>query len=103
MASIARWTTPSITYKPSAVEIDNITDIYLVIRQSGRVLITKDKDNAFIDENGFMWTLTQEDTALIEAKTNAIVQVDYKTESGMRYTTVPKQFTISDSAIQEVI
>lgn len=103
MGVIARWTTPSILYKPSMVEIENVAEIYLTIKQGGVTVVTKGYEDADITEDGFLWTLTQEDTSALANRRTATVQVDYKTLDAMRYTTVPKQYEIGDSGIQEVI
>ncbi len=103
MAEIARWTTPIITYKPSAVESDSIAEIYLVIKQGGHTLVTKALEDATITDGRFAWQLTQEETSVLASKRNAIIQIDYKANSGMRYTTVPRQYDISESGINEVI
>ena len=102
MAYIARWTTPSITYKPSAVEIANVDEIYLVISQNGVEVIRKDKDDATVSENGFTWYLEQTDTALLNSKRISDVQIDY-TSGTARYTILPRHYEITDSAINEVI
>ena len=60
MNEIARWTTPSITYKPEAVEIANVDEIFLVVKQKGREVLRKGKEDAIVDENGFTWFFTQE-------------------------------------------
>lgn len=99
---IARWTTPTITYKPSQVEMADITDIKMTIRQNGQVVLEKGMEAAQIDENGFAWLLSQEETGLLTQTLLLTVQVDYKTEGGLRYTTVPKTFNVVGSAINEV-
>ena len=103
MARIARLTTPAFTYKPSAVEMSAITKVFLVIKQDGAPLITKDITQATATEDGYTWTLSQEETQLLIARRSVTAQVDYLTSGGTRYTTVPKIYDITDSAINEVI
>lgn len=103
MAEIARWTTPSVTYKPSMVEMAEVDEIYLIIKQNGINIIVKDRGDAEETEDGFTWTLAQEESSTLLSRRNAIIQVDYTTETGGRYTTHPKQFEIGDSGINEVI
>ena len=100
MSNIARWTTPSITFKPSAVEIANVDEIYLVLKMGKKEIIRKDKDDAIIDANGFTWFFSQEDTSLLHG--SATAQIDY-TSGTARYTIDPIQCTITESAIDEVI
>lgn len=103
MAEIARWTTPTIFYKPCAVTIENISEIFLTIKQPGGIEIVKDISAAETSEDSFMWTLTQEDSSKLSSKHSAVIQVDYKTVDDLRYTTVPRNFTIGESGINEVI
>ena len=102
MAVIARWTTPSITYKPSAVEVGNVDKIYMVIKQDDVEKIRKSIDDAIISEAGFTWYLEQTDTSKLAAKVVSAVKFDY-TSGSARYTTLPKRYEITDSAINEVI
>lgn len=102
MSEIARYTTPSITYKPKAVEINAVDQIYLVLKQGEAEILRKGKSEASIDSDGFTWLLTQEDTALLSTKGRCTAQIDY-TSGVARYTTSPRQFTVSESAIDEVI
>lgn len=103
MAQIARLTTPAFTYKPSAVEVPDINKIYLVIKQGATEIVRKDITQASISQDGFTWTLSQTETEMLILKQSAIVQVDYLTTAGMRYTTIPKAYEITNSAINEVL
>ena len=99
---IARYTTPAITYKPSAVEVGSVDEIYLVIKQNEIEIIRKGKADAVTDENGFTWFLEQTDTAKLNSWAPSVVQIDY-TAGAARYTTCPRFYTITESAINEVI
>lgn len=101
MAQIARFTTPAFTYKPSAVDVADIVKVFLVIKQ-GANTITKDINDATTTEDGFTWLLTQTETQTL-AHGRAVAQVDYLSNGGIRYTTVPKIYDITESAINEVI
>ncbi len=100
---VARLTTPAFRYKPKAVDMADITKIYLVIKMNGASVISKDISEASVSEDGYTWILTQEETQLLMVGRTASAQIDYLTDSGMRYTTVPKVYEITDSAINEVI
>ena len=103
MNNIARWTTPAITYKPSAVEIGEIDDIFLVIKQNGQEILRKGLTDATVSTTtGFTWMFTQTDTSALSSKAVSVVQIDY-TSGAMRYTTMPRQYIITESAINEVI
>lgn len=102
MNEIARFTTPAITYKPSMVEIANVDEIFLVVKQNGREILRKDKTDASINANGFTWMFSQTDTSALNSRAISMVQIDY-TSGAMRYTTYPKPYNITESAISEVI
>lgn len=102
MNEIARFTTPAITYKPSMVEIANVDEIFLVVKQNGREILRKDKTDASINANGFTWMFSQQDTSALNSRAISMVQIDY-TSGAMRYTTYPKPYNITESAISEVI
>lgn len=102
MNEIARFTTPAIIYKPSMVEIANIDEIFLVVKQNGREILRKGKTDASIGENGFTWMFSQQDTSALNSRAISMVQIDY-TSGAMRYTTYPKPYNITESAISEVI
>ena len=102
MAVIARWTTPSITYKPSAVDMEYVDQIYMVIKQDDVEKLRKSKDDATVSEAGFTWGLEQTDTSKLTAKAVSTVQFDY-TSGTARYTTIPKRYDITSSAINEVL
>lgn len=100
--NIARWTTPSITYKPSAVSSDEIKEIRLVIEQ-GNLTITKTQDDATIADGTFYWQFTQEETGKLESWKPARCKIDYLTLNGKRYTTQTSNLSVSSSAVDEVI
>ena len=102
MNEIARFTTPAITFKPSAVGVGDIDEIYLVIKQYGIEVLRKDKDDASRNENSFTWFFTQSDTSQLSSTVPSVVQIDYLT-GATRYTTKPRMFVITESAISEVI
>ena len=102
MNEIARFTTPSITYKPSMVEIANVDEIFLTVKQNGCEILRKAKEDAVIDTNGFTWFFEQTDTAKLNSKVLSTVQIDY-TSGTARYTTHPKPYGITESGIPEVI
>lgn len=100
---IGKWTTPTITYKPSKVDVSDVAEIFLTISQGGNDVVMLGKDAAAVTEDGFVWLLTQEQTSMLSTARMAAVQVDYKTNTGKRYTTVPQQFSVVNSAVSEVI
>lgn len=100
---IIRWTTPSITFTPSAVAAADIAEIVLVISQGSVVVIQKDINDALIDEGAFWWNLSQQETGSLNNRLQAMVKIDYVTNGGKRYTVRGILATVGDSAINEVI
>ena len=103
MNEIARWTTPSIIYKPSLVEVADVADICLTIKQLDSSVLEKGMDEATVSADGFVWHFSQEETSLLSTIKNATVKIDYKDSSGERYTTREFGYKISDSGKQEVM
>lgn len=103
MAVIARWTTPAISFKPSMVEPENISEIKCVLTQNGVDLIVKTLEDATINEGRFIWQLTQEESALLATHRATMLQFDYLATSGMRYTTIPQKYDTMNSATDEAM
>lgn len=97
---IGKWTTPSIMYKPSKVEMTDVAEIYVTVSQVGTVVAQYGMEYAQITDEGFIWLMSQEDTAKLKTTMTATIQVDYKTTGGLRYTTVPKVLDVVNSAVE---
>ena len=82
--------------------MENVDKIYMIIKQNEVERIRKDIDDATISEAGFTWYLEQTDTSKLTAKVISTVQFDYLSGTA-RYTTIPKRYDITNSAINEVI
>ena len=102
MNEIARWTTPAITYAPSAVELTDIDEIYLVVSQNGCEVIRKPIEEATVQDGRFMWFFSQQETSRLNSRAKTYVKIDYKVGE-MRYTTRWFVYDTSESAINEVI
>lgn len=100
--NIARWTTPSITYKPSLTAVADIDEIVLVIAQ-GNYSIVKTLADAVVSEGKYYWDLTQEETAGLSSANTGTLKIDYLTNADKRYTTQRIIFNVSESAVNEVI
>ena len=100
---IVRWTTPSISFKPSATTANNITEIVLAISQNGANIIKKFLADATIASGTFTWQLTQTESAALTDGIEASVRVDYLTNTGLRYTVRPQKAAVSSSALNEVL
>lgn len=81
---ITRGTTPTIKFCYSKVDVADIDVAYLTIKQSKRTIIERDISTAFKDEKYIYWTLTQEETLLLDTKVSASIKCDWKTIAGLR-------------------
>lgn len=103
MGIIARWTTPSITYKPSAVGIADVDNIFLYLKKNDEdIIFEKSKDDAILSERGFTWFLEQTDTAKLPARRNSYIQIDY-TSGTARYTTGLIPYAVTNSGSNKEI
>jgi len=83
MTKIIIGTTPTIKYKFKVVNVSEITVAILTVKERGVNIIEKDLSDATIGEDSLSWTLTQEDTLQLGAKT-ATMMLNWKTEDGTR-------------------
>ncbi len=83
MTKITIGTTPTITYKFKIVDVSEITVAILTIKERGVIIIQLDLSDATVGEDSLSWTLTQEETLLLGAKT-ATMMLNWKTEDGTR-------------------
>ncbi len=84
MEQIAKWTTPSIIYRPSTISPSDIRTAVLCVKQHAKVVIEKDLTTALVEEKQVTWKLTQEETgSLVECKECAI-GVDWVLNDGTR-------------------
>lgn len=102
MSELARWTTPCISYKPSMVDISEITKIELRIKQNGRDIISRSIDTATLAEGRYVWHFTQEETALLNSRSKSQVKIDYMVGTE-RYTTNWVDYGVEESAVNEVL
>lgn len=100
---LARWTTPSITFKPSQVTVDQIAEIYITLSQRGTPKLVKGLNDAELTEDGFIWRFSQEDTGILAKNVTVEIQIDYLTHTEQRYTTMPVTYQAMNSAVDEVI
>ena len=103
MGEIARWTTPTLWYKPKEAEISEIVAVYAVISQIGRPVIQKSIEEAIIVDGGFLWRFTQEEMGILTQHITGKIKIDYKTNTGDRFTTRAFEYAISGSAVDGVI
>ena len=83
MTKIIIGTTPTITYKFKVVDVADITVAILTIKERGVNIIELNLSDATVGEDSLSWTLTQEETLQLGAKT-ATMMLNWKTEDGTR-------------------
>lgn len=106
MSDLFRWTTPSFDIEfDDDLDVADVTEAVLAIKQWGNTIVEKDITTATIDtENNIItWTLTQSETGLITKAKKCEVQCDCLLANGMRTTTEPVTYSVQDSAKNEVI
>ena len=102
MTRIIIGTTPTITYKFKVVDVSEITVAILTIKERGTTLIEKTLADATVGEDTLSWTLTQEETLSIGAK-SASMMLNWKLADGTRGASDVVLVTGGDNHIREVI
>ena len=102
MTKIIIGTTPTITYRFKVVDVADITVAILTIKERGTTLIEKDLSDATVGEDTLSWTLTQEETLSIGAK-SASMMLNWKLADGTRGASDVVLVTGGDNHIREVI
>jgi len=102
MTKIIIGTTPTITYKFKVVDVSEITVAILTIKERGTTLIEKNLADATVGEDTLSWTLTQEETLSIGAK-SASMMLNWKLADGTRGASDVVLVTGGDNHIREVI
>ena len=102
MTKIIIGTTPTITYKFKVVDVSEITVAILTIKERGVNIIELNLSDATVGEDSLSWTLTQEETLQLGAKT-ATMMLNWKTEDGTRGASEQVFVTGGDNHIREVI
>lgn len=99
---IIRYTTPTIKFTFSEIDVSRIVTAYLVIKQNGRTVIERDLSSAGVDEGQISWSLAQVETGKL-SKTNATIYCDWLLRDGTRGRSNLKTEAVEDSGKSEVI
>ena len=102
MTRIIIGTTPTITYTFKVVPVSSITSAILTVKERGVNIIEKDLSDATVGEDSLSWTLTQEETLSIGAK-SASMMLNWKLADGTRGASDVVLITGGDNHIREVI
>lgn len=103
--AIIRWTTATFIFEFQTIQVSDITDAYLVIKQWDNVVIEKDLTSATVDteENKLTWTLTQAEAGLLSTGKRYAAMCDWLTSSGTRGRSKVLEGSIENSGVDEVI
>lgn len=102
MAAIVRATTPTIKYKFSVVDVQDISEAYLTVRQNGSLLFEKDLSDAYVGTDYLSWTFTQAET-LQMAQGKISCMLNWLTEDGTRGASDKSVIIIDSNYKDEVI
>ena len=105
--AIIRYTTPTVRFMFSEIDIDDISVAYLTIKQNNNTVIEKDINSAVITntetEQSVAWKLTQDDTLKLAKNVNALIYCDWKLTDGTRGRSHVRAEGVEDTGMQEVI
>jgi hypothetical protein len=102
MTRIIIGTTPTITYTFKVVPVSSIVKAVLTVKERGVNIIEKTLSDATVGEDTLSWTLTQEETLSIGAK-SASMMLNWKLADGTRGASDVVLVTGGDNHIREVI
>lgn len=102
MTAIVKGTTPTIYYTFSTVSVQNISVAYLTIKQFGEIVVEKDISSASIRESALAWTLTQEETLLLDVG-SAKIMLNWLLSDGTRGIGKETEVKIKNNHKDEVI
>lgn len=83
MLNIIIGTTPTITYTFKTVSPADLTKAILTIKSMGQIILEKTLADAVVGENSLSWTLTQQETLDIGARSGKMM-LNWLTNSGTR-------------------
>lgn len=99
---IVRGTTPTIRYTFSTIDVNNIIVAKLILEQ-GNTVIEKDLSDATVGETYVEWTLSQEETLMLNEKPNCLVRLDWKLQDGTRGIGKTANADVTSSAVNDVL
>lgn len=100
---IIRGTTPTFVFTFKTVSPSNLVSAFLVIKQSGKVRISKDITEATIEENSIEWAITQEESLQLSIGRPAEIHCDWTTGDGTRGHSEPALCDVIPGGKEEVI
>ena len=103
--AIIRWTTPTIDFTFKTIQVSDIDEAYLVVKQWDNTVIEKDITSATVDTdaNTLSWTLTQAEAGLLTTGKRSSVMCDWVTSGGTRGRSKVLDSSVENSGKNEVI
>ena len=102
MTKIIIGTTPTITYKFNVVSVSDIVSAILTVKERGENVIEKSLADASIGEDTLSWTLTQQETLDIGAR-SASIMLNWKLRDGTRGASKEESITGVNNHVREVM
>lgn len=99
---IIRYTTPTLKFTFSEIDVADISTAFLVIKQNDRTVLERGMDSATAAESSLSWTLTQEETGSL-CKSEVSIVCDWKLNDGTRGRSKVKTEKVVNSGKNEVI
>lgn len=100
---IVRGTTPTIRFNFTNIDSSDIYVAYMTIAQNNSVVLEKDISQATLGDGFIEFSLTQEDTLLLDEKIIASVQLRCKSNLGDAYASKIYTFQPYDVLKESVI
>lgn len=97
-----RGTTPVVPFVIEDFDLSSITDLCLVMKQDGKVIIKKNREEVTISGNTISVHLTQEETLRFRAKAWIENQIKFKIDNQVFATDI-EWTCIEDALCEEVI
>lgn len=85
MNGIMQSTTPTVRFTFKVINVPDIIEAYLTIKQEGKLIAERDLNEATIEDKALAWVLTQEETLKINPQRTIDVQCKYKLIQGQVY------------------
>ena len=100
---IIRGTTPTFVFTFKTVSPSDITSAFLVVKQLGKIRISKDISAATIEENSIEWTITQDESLTLSIGRPTEIHCDWVANDGTRGHSVPALCDVIPGGKEEVI
>lgn len=102
MAQIIRGTTPTIVYKFHVVDVEDITNAVLTIKQCGGIVIEKGIAESIAGEDDLSWVLSQEESLSLKCG-KCFFMLNWLTSDGTRGASKEVAIDIIQNQKNEVI